>query len=187
MPLSWTRGRRTRDSPAQTSSTSSPTARCDRARSAAHLPDPIHPISNRLPKPIHSTIKRLPTPIHATSDPIPLVAESQANLTDALGIRLVGPEKGSLFPDNLSGGATMGSGDSGGGPNFALGMHTARCKRAAFLVEGGVIKVQVISEGGPAGEFDPAGDDHPQASCIENVLKLMSEGQPTGQTGSTKK
>ena len=123
----------------------------------------------------------------AGSDLIDFVADCQCNLTDALGIRLTGPEKASLFPDNLSGGAEMGSGSSGGGPNFALGMHTQRCKRAAFVVEGGVIKVQVISEGGPAGQFDPAGDDHPEASCIENVLKLMAEGQPTGQTGSTSK
>jgi len=123
----------------------------------------------------------------AASDAIFFVADAQASLTRELGILLTGPEKAGIYPSNETGGAALNSGESGGGPNFALGMHTQRCKRAAFLVEDGVIKVQQIAEAGPGGEFDPAGDDFPEVACIENVLKLMASGQPVGETGSSKK
>jgi len=123
----------------------------------------------------------------AASEFMSFLADTQGNLTDALGIHLTGADKTGLYADNNTGGVELGSGTEGGTPNFVLGMHTKRCKRAAFLVEDGVIKVQQISECGPAGQFDPAGDDFPEASCIENVLKLMADGQPVGQTGSTKK
>jgi len=123
----------------------------------------------------------------AGSELISFIADNQANLTRALGITLTGAEKAAIYPCNLTGGEKLGSGVSGGGPNYALGMHTQRCKRAAFLVEDGVIKVQQIAEAGPKGEFDPAGDDFPEVSCIENVLKLMAEGQPVGATGSSLK
>jgi peroxiredoxin len=114
----------------------------------------------------------------AGSDLTIFVADVQAQLTDALGIQLTGAEKASLYPDNCTG---------GDGPNHNLGMHTKRCKRAAFLVEDGIIKVMQIAEMGPGGEFDPAGDTFPEPTCIENVLKLMTEGQPVGETGSTLK
>jgi len=123
----------------------------------------------------------------AASDVISFVADTQASLTTELNLFLTGPEKASIYPSNVTGGAELNSGASGGGPNFALGMHTRRCKRGAFLVEDGVIKVQQIAEAGPKGEFDPAGDDFPEVACIENVLKLMAEGQPVGEHGSSKK
>lgn len=114
----------------------------------------------------------------AGSDVTIFVADVQAQLTDALGIHLTGADKAGTYPDFCTG---------GGGPNFALGMHTKRCKRAAFYVEDGIIKAQQISEGGPEGQFDPAGDNFPETSCIENMLKLIKEGMPAGLTGSTKK
>ncbi len=101
----------------------------------------------------------------AGSDLIEFVADVQASLTEALGIVLTG--EGKPYPDHLMG---------GGGPNFALGIHTKRCKRSAIYVVDGEIKVMSISEGpGPNGEFDPAGDDFPQSSCIENMLELIGK------------
>jgi len=114
----------------------------------------------------------------AGSDLTIFVADVQAQLTDALGLQLTGPEKAALYPDFLTG---------GDGPNFKLGMHMKRCKRSAFLIEDGIIKVMQIAEMGPAGQFDPAGDDFPEVTCIENILKLMAEGQPVGETGSSLK
>ncbi|KOO25302.1 bacteria-like protein [Chrysochromulina tobinii] len=96
----------------------------------------------------------------AGSDLIEFVADVQAALTEALGIMLTGEGK------------PYGPGE---GPNFALGFHTKRCKRSAIYVVDGVIKVMSISEGGPNGEFDPAGDSFPQSSCIENVLELIGK------------
>jgi len=113
----------------------------------------------------------------AGSDLIIFVADVQAQLCEALGILLTGEDKAPIYPDFLTG---------GGGPNFALGMHMKRCKRSSMLVEGGVIKLMQIAEMGPNGEFDPAGDDFPEAVCIENMIKLMAEGQPAGMTGSTR-
>jgi len=100
----------------------------------------------------------------AGSDLIEFVADNHACLTDALGIVLTG--EGKPYPDHLVG---------GGGPNYALGVHTKRCKRSAIYVVDGVIKVMQISECGPNGEFDPAGDDFPQTSCIENMLDLIGK------------
>ena len=96
----------------------------------------------------------------AGSDLIEFVADVQAALTEALGIMLTGEGK------------PYGAGE---GPNYALGFHTKRCKRSAIYVVDGVIKVMSISEGGPNGEFDPAGDSFPQSSCIENVLELIGK------------
>jgi len=101
----------------------------------------------------------------AASDLIEFVADAQASLTEALGILLTGADK-TDYPDHLTG---------GGGPNFALGMHTKRCKRSAIYVVDGEIKIFEISEQGPNGEFDPAGDNFPQSSCIENVLELIAK------------
>lgn len=53
---------------------------------------------------------------------------------------------------------------------------TKRCKRSAIYVVDGIIKVMSLSEGpGPNGEFDPAGDSFPEASCIENMLELIAK------------
>ena len=57
------------------------------------------------------------------------------------------------------------------GPNNALGMHTKRCKRSAMFVVNGVIEAMAIAEA----PDDPAGDDRPEVSCIENMLKLIGE------------
>jgi len=103
----------------------------------------------------------------AASDLIEFVADVQAEVTDAIGIHLVGDSKKEIYPDNLTGGA---------GPNYALGMHTRRCKRTSLYTEDGVIKVFQIAEGpGPNGEFDPDGDDFPEKACVENMLDLISK------------
>jgi len=88
----------------------------------------------------------------AASELIEFVADTQAALTEALGIMLTGE-----------------------GPNYALGFHTKRCKRSAIYVVDGEIKIFEISEKGPNGEVDPAGDSFPQSSCIENVLDLIAK------------
>ena len=88
------------------------------------------------------------------SDMIEFLADTQADLTDALGLQLTGD--GKPYP-------------KGDGPNKALGFHTKRCKRSAMFVDNGVIKVMQIAEA----PDDPAGDDRPEVSCIENMIKLI--------------
>ena len=81
--------------------------------------------------------------------------------------RIVGP------PHHL-GLVLTGSGKPYGksnGPNNALGFHTKRCKRSAMFVDNGVVKVMQIAEA----PDDPAGDDRPEVSCIENMLSLISK------------
>ncbi|EOD05805.1 hypothetical protein EMIHUDRAFT_219913 [Emiliania huxleyi CCMP1516] len=51
-----------------------------------------------------------------------------------------------------------------GGPNNVLGCHTKRCKRSAMYA-------MAIAEA----PDDPAGDDRPQVSCIENMLELIAK------------
>lgn len=55
------------------------------------------------------------------------------------------------------------------GPCSVLG--PGRCKRFAMFVENGVIKVFNVSEAAD----DPAGDARPEASCVEHMLKCVSE------------
>ena len=55
------------------------------------------------------------------------------------------------------------------GPCSKLGPK--RCKRGAYYVDDGTIKVVQISEK----PDDPAGDDFPETSCIDNMLKLIGE------------
>jgi len=100
------------------------------------------------------------------SDLIEFVADVHGMLTEALGLLLTGEDKAKIYPDHLTG---------GGGPNFALGIHTKRCKRSAMYVVDGVIKAMAVAEGGPNGEFDPAGDSFPEVSCIENMLTLIAK------------
>jgi len=92
----------------------------------------------------------------AGSELIEFVADTDADLTEALGILLTGDGK----PYSKS-----------EGPNNALGYHTKRCKRAAMYIDDGVIKVIQIAEAAD----DPAGDARPEVSCVENMLKLISE------------
>ena len=89
------------------------------------------------------------------SEKIEFLADTQADLTEALGLVLTGEGK------------PYGKGE---GPNKALGFHTTRCKRCAMYVDNGVIKVMQIAEA----PDDPAGDDRPEVSCVENMLKLMA-------------
>ena len=92
----------------------------------------------------------------AGSDMIEFLADTHGDLTDALGLTLTGPGKPYA---------------QGEGPNKALGFHTKRSKRSAMYVVDGVIKVMQIAEA----PDDPAGDARPEASCIENMLKLIAE------------
>mmetsp|Transcript_14086 Transcript_14086/g.48531 ORF Transcript_14086/g.48531 Transcript_14086/m.48531 type:complete len:97 (-) Transcript_14086:286-576(-) len=80
---------------------------------------------------------------------ITMLADTQAALTEALDIVLT------THP----------------GPAGKLGAHTKRCKRAAYYVDNGVIKIRQIAEA----EDDPAGDDRPEASCIDNMLSLIEK------------
>lgn len=84
----------------------------------------------------------------AGSDMIEFVADTQAALTEALGIVLTTP---------------------GMGPCGVLGAHTKRCKRIAMYVVDGVIKVVQVAEA----EDDPAGDARPEATLIETMKPLI--------------
>ena len=92
----------------------------------------------------------------AGSEMIEFVADTDADLTEALGLVLTGSGK----PYGKS-----------NGPNNALGFHTKRCKRSAMFVDNGVVKVMQIAEA----PDDPAGDDRPEVSCIENMLSLIGK------------
>jgi len=90
------------------------------------------------------------------SDMIEFLADTDADLTMALGLELTGNGK------------PYGK---GAGPNKALGFHSRRCKRSAMYVVDGVVKVLQIAEA----EDDPAGDARPEVSCVENMIKLIGE------------
>ena len=92
----------------------------------------------------------------AGSELIEFVADTDSDLTDALGLQLTGDGK----PYGKS-----------SGPNNALGYNSRRCKRSAMYVDHGVVKVMQIAEA----LDDPAGDDRPELSCIENMLGLISQ------------
>eukprot|EP00967_Tisochrysis_lutea_P150081 scaffold289673_cov33-Tisochrysis_lutea.AAC.2 len=99
----------------------------------------------------------------AGSDLIEFLADTDAELTQAMGIVLTGPTN-----------KTAGAGEKGAGPNKALGWHTMRCKRTATYLVDGVVKVFQVAEGpGPNGEADPAGDAFPECTCVENMLTLI--------------
>lgn len=107
----------------------------------------------------------------AGSELIEFVADTSASLTTALDLFLTGtPETN----PNLTG-TPYASGAGApplecGGPNNVLGAHTKRCKRSAMYIVDGVVKAMAISEAAD----DPAGDDRPEASCVENMLKLIA-------------
>jgi len=77
---------------------------------------------------------------------INFVADTHGELTDALGMRM-----------------------SHEGPYGVLGSH--RCKRFSALVVDGVIKALNVAEG----DEDPAGDDNPTVSLVEQMLKDIDE------------
>ncbi len=90
----------------------------------------------------------------AGSDMIEFIADTQASFTEAMGIVLTGFDKPySIFE----------------GPNKALGHHTKRCKRTAMYIENGILKIFQIAES----VEDPAGDNNPYITCIENMIKLI--------------
>lgn len=92
----------------------------------------------------------------AGSDAIEFLADTHGDLTEALGLVLTGEGKAYA---------------QGEGPNKALGYHTKRCKRSAMYVVDGVIKVMQVAEA----PDDPAGDDRPEVSCIENMIDLIGK------------
>ena len=65
------------------------------------------------------------------SDMIEFLADTHADLTEALGLTLTGD--GKPYP-------------KGDGPNKALGFHTKRCKRSAMYVVDGQIKAMPIAD-----------------------------------------
>lgn len=73
---------------------------------------------------------------------VKFMADTRGEMTKALGLELTHP-----------------------GPNNVLGPN--RCKRFAMYVDDGTIKVINVSEA----DDDPAGDDRPESSCIDNMLK----------------
>ena len=73
---------------------------------------------------------------------ISFIADPNSLVTTALGMELTAP-----------------------GPCAKLGPK--RCKRFAMYVDDGVVKVINVSEA----PDDPAGDDRPESSCIDNMLK----------------
>jgi len=108
----------------------------------------------------------------AGSEMIEFVADTHASLTDALGLQLTGNP--STNPNLTGTPFAEGTGvppQACGGPNNVLGYHTKRCKRCAMYIDGGVVKAIAISEAAD----DPAGDDRPEASCVENMLELIAK------------
>lgn len=76
---------------------------------------------------------------------ITFLADTRMECTKALGLELTHP-----------------------GPMGVLG--NPRCKRFAMYVVDGVVKHLEIS----ASDSDPAGDDDPSASCIDNMLAKIA-------------
>ena len=85
------------------------------------------------------------------SEMIEFLADKDADLTNALGLRLTGTDK------------PYGQFE---GPNNALGMNSNRCKRTSIFVQDGVVKAMGIAEA----PDDPAGDDFPEESLIEAMI-----------------
>mmetsp|Transcript_46717 Transcript_46717/g.94229 ORF Transcript_46717/g.94229 Transcript_46717/m.94229 type:complete len:116 (-) Transcript_46717:23-370(-) len=77
---------------------------------------------------------------------ITFMADTNGDLTKALGMSMTHP-----------------------GPCQKLG--AGRCKRFSAYVEEGTIKVFNLAEA----EDDPAGDDHPEFSCVEQMMADLEE------------
>jgi len=86
---------------------------------------------------------------------ITFLGDTRSELTSALGVTLNHP-----------------------GPMGVLG--NPRCKRFAMYLDNGVIKAFNVSEG-PKGadglNSDPAGDDNPASSCVDNMLASIDKLQ----------
>jgi len=59
------------------------------------------------------------------------------------------------------------------GPVSVLG--SPRCKRFAMYIEDGVVKLVRVSEKGPKGEEDPAGDDFPEETLAPAMIEAIKE------------
>jgi hypothetical protein len=82
------------------------------------------------------------------SDLIEFLADTDAELTEAMEIVLTGPTN-----------KTPGAGEKGAGPNKALGWHTKRCKRTATYIVDGIVKiheVRMMHDGGGLQPHPPA-------------------------------
>jgi glutaredoxin-related protein len=77
---------------------------------------------------------------------VTMMADTQGALTKALGVSMTHP-----------------------GPIGVLG--EPRCQRHAIYVEDGIIKAFEVS----ASPDDPAGDDNPEATCVDNMLSHVPE------------
>ena len=56
------------------------------------------------------------------------------------------------------------------------GLHN-RCKRHALYVVDGVVKIVRVSEEGPKGEEDPAGDDSPEKTLAPAMLEAIEKSK----------
>ena len=83
-----------------------------------------------------------------------------------------------------AGGLITMMGDPSGSVTSALGMTLAhpgpmsklgyaRCKRFAMYIDNGVVKISKVSEAGPNGEEDPAGDDFPEATLAPSMIAAI--------------
>jgi len=59
------------------------------------------------------------------------------------------------------------------GPMGVLGYK--RCKRFALYVEDGIIKIAKVSEMGPMGEEDPAGDSFPEDTLAPSMIAAIKQ------------
>ena len=82
------------------------------------------------------------------SDLITMMGDPSGSVTKALGMVLDHP-----------------------GPMGKLGYK--RCKRFAMYIEDGVVKLSKVSEKGPLGEEDPAGDDYLEATLAPSMISAI--------------
>lgn len=82
------------------------------------------------------------------SDLITMMGDPSGAVTAALGMTLTHP-----------------------GPMSVLGY--ARCKRFAMYLEDGIIKVLKVSEKGPMGQEDPAGDEFPEDTLAPSMIAAI--------------
>lgn len=67
--------------------------------------------------------------------------------------------------------SAFGMGLTHPGPMSVLGYQ--RCKRFALYIENGAIKIHRVSERGPMGEEDPAGDDFPEDTLAPAMIQAI--------------
>jgi len=82
------------------------------------------------------------------SDVITMMGDPSGSVTRALGMTLDHP-----------------------GPMGVLGYP--RCKRFALYIVDGVVKIEKVSEKGPMGQEDPAGDDFPEDTLAPSMIAAI--------------